>query len=91
MPDPIINPDETCKEHPYSMVRDGECIACHPMDVINLNSTALTLGVLAQIASTIERWGKVQVINAALPIHGAGYASFELGEAIGRLRESKES
>jgi hypothetical protein len=75
-----------CQEHGLTAERDGECVRCHPCPIFNLNGSPVSLTILATIATELERWGRVQVVNAALP-ERPGICAFHLGEAAAKAKE----
>ena len=80
--------DYTCKEHPYIPVRDGECLECRPIETINLHQAAPYPGILASIATHLEMWGKVTIINSAIAEH-PGFSALLLGKQFAEAEAEK--
>ena len=70
----------------YSVFRDDECLECRSIETINLNSSAPTPAVMAQIAEHLERYGKVTIILSAVS-ERPGVCAFFLGEAYGKAEK----
>ena len=69
--------------------RDGECLHCRPIETYNLCGAAPVPGVLAAIATHLERYGKITVTNSALSDQ-PGRCAFLLGEVYAKAEIERE-
>lgn len=74
--------------HDAYIAEGKECIACHPMEVVNLCGAPPSPAVIAHIATILETWGRVTVVNSAIAMH-PGQAAFALGQQYEKAEQER--